>query len=448
MNKYIGILGAGESGTGAALLAKSRGYDVFVSDSGVIADNYLKDIESNHIRYEQGTHSHAEIHKADMIVKSPGIPDDASVVSKAEAKQIPVISEIEFAFMHTNAKFIAITGTNGKTTTTRLTYHLLKTAGFNIGIAGNIGDSLARQVIVDDKEWYVVELSSFQLDGMHTFHPHVSILLNITPDHLDRYDYDFDLYAASKFRIMQNLEPADYLIYLQDDEVIASELKNAGTSFNKQGVSVHDPYAFGSVHDTYLQIGELQVSVSNIPLKGLHNYINVMCSVAAALDLGADAGKVTEGLKTFRNAPHRMERIDTINGVSFINDSKATNVEAVYYALDAYDNPVIWIAGGIDKGNNYERLRPLVESKVRSLICLGVDNSKLREAFQDVTEKIFETNDIKAAARKAYEYSQKNDVVLLSPACASFDLFTNYEDRGNQFRTAVRELKNEVELIQ
>lgn len=448
MHKYIVILGAGESGTGAALLAKSRGYDVFVSDSGAIADKYLKDIEKYHIRYEQGVHSYAEIHKADMIVKSPGIPENAGVVSEAKERQIPVISEIEFASMHTRAKFIAITGTNGKTTTTRLTYHLLKTAGFDVGIAGNIGDSLARQVIVDDKEWYVVELSSFQLDGMHSFHPKVSILLNITPDHLDRYDYDFDRYAASKFRIIQNLEQSDYLIYLQDDEEILSGLKKSETQFIKQSVSIKTPHAFASVHELHLQIGELQVSISDIPLKGKHNFINVMCSVTAALDLGADAGKVLEGLKSYQNAPHRLELIDTINGVLFINDSKATNVASVYYALDTYDNPLTWIAGGIDKGNNYDKLKPLVEKKVQSLICLGVDNSKLREAFQDVIEKIFETDNIKEAARKAYEYSQKNDVVLLSPACASFDLFKNYEDRGNQFREAVRELKNKVELIQ
>ena len=326
MHKYIVILGAGESGTGAALLAKSRGYDVFVSDSGVIADKYLKDIEKYHIRYEQEAHSYAEIHNADMIVKSPGIPENVGVVLEAKARLIPVISEIEFACMHTQAKFIAITGTNGKTTTTRLTYHLLKIAGFDVGIAGNIGDSLARQVIVDNKEWYVVELSSFQLDGMHSFHPNVSILLNITPDHLDRYDYDFDRYAASKFRIMQNLEPADYFIYLQDDKVILSGLKKSETRFIKQGVSVKNPHAFATVHELYLQIGELKVSISDIPLKGKHNFINVMCSVAAALDLGADAGKVIEGLKSYQSAPHRLELIDTVNGVLFINDSKATNL--------------------------------------------------------------------------------------------------------------------------
>jgi len=442
---YIVILGAGESGIGAAVLAKSREYQVFVSDIGIIATSYKDVLESNKIEYEEERHSSEKILNADLIIKSPGIPDDAPIVIEARKREIPVIAEIEFAFRHSDAQFIAITGTNGKTTTTRLIYHLLKETGFNVGVGGNVGQSLSGLVATGRKDWFVVELSSFQLDNMYSFHPHVAVILNITPDHLNRYGNDFELYVRSKLRITKNLDISDTLIYWGDDNVLTNALEKTDLDCLKLIVSIEDTNASAYLMKGYLSIGELHLSISDLPLKGKHNYINIMCAVSAALAVGADRDKIISGLSSYINAPHRMEVVESVNGIQFINDSKATNVESVFYALDAFHKPITWIAGGIDKGNDYSRLKPMVEEKVEHMVCLGVDNKKLIEAFGDILETIVETSDVREAARKAYEYSEKNDVVLFSPACASFDLFRNYEDRGDQFKRAVLELKNEVE---
>jgi len=447
MNERVVILGAGESGTGAALLAKAKGYDVFVSDQGTIKDNYRDDLLRNKIEFEEGKHSEEKVLNASLLIKSPGIPQKAEIIKKAKAKGIEIIDEIEFGFRFIQGKVIAITGTNGKTTTTLLTYHLLKTAGFSVALAGNVGESLARKVAHGNHDWYVLEISSFQLDGTKTFKPAIGILLNITPDHLDRYEYKMENYVASKFRIMQNMDAKDHFIYYADDAVITSALKTQKPTPHLVRISLKDKnqvYYDGTV----MQFGfdeNFNVAQSDTTLKGPHNLINTMAAVSAAHLAGAKLKAIREGLKTFRNAPHRLEHVGTINGVDFINDSKATNVDSVVYALGSYTQPLIWIAGGIDKGNDYNLIKDDVSKKVKTLICLGTENEKLKNFFGGVVKTILETQNVSALVRMALQEAKPGDVVLLSPACASFDLFKNYEDRGDQFRKAVQELRKEVE---
>lgn len=447
MNERVVILGAGESGTGAALLAKAKGYDVFVSDQGTIKDNYRDDLLRNKIEFEEGKHSEEKVLNASLLIKSPGIPQKAEIIKKAKAKGIEIIDEIEFGFRFIQGKVIAITGTNGKTTTTLLTYHLLKTAGFSVALAGNVGESLARKVAHGNHDWYVLEISSFQLDGTKTFKPAIGILLNITPDHLDRYEYKMENYVASKFRIMQNMDAKDHFIYYADDAVITSALKTQKPTPHLVRISLKDKnqvYYDGTV----MQFGfdeNFNVAQSDTTLKGPHNLINTMAAVSAAHLAGAKLKAIREGLKTFRNAPHRLEHVGTINGVDFINDSKATNVDSVVYALGSYTQPLIWIAGGIDKGNDYNLIKEEVSKKVKTLICLGTENEKLKNFFGGVVKTILETQNVSALVRMALQEAKPGDVVLLSPACASFDLFKNYEDRGDQFRKAVQELRKEVE---
>ncbi|MBL7842377.1 MAG: UDP-N-acetylmuramoyl-L-alanine--D-glutamate ligase [Cyclobacteriaceae bacterium] len=447
MNERVVILGAGESGTGAALLAKAKGYEVFVSDQGAIKDNYRDDLVRNKIDFEEGKHSEEKVLNASLIIKSPGIPEKAEIIKKAKTKGIEIIDEIEFGFRFIQGKVIAITGTNGKTTTTLLTYHLLKAAGFSVALAGNVGESLARKVAHGNHDWYVLEISSFQLDGTKTFKPAIGILLNITPDHLDRYEYKMENYVASKFRIMQNMDATDHFIYYADDTVISAALKTQKPTPHLVSISLkgkNQVYYDGAVMQFSFD-ESFSVAQSDTTLKGPHNLINTMAAVSAAHLAGAKLKAIREGLKTFRNAPHRLEHVGTINGVDFINDSKATNVDSVVYALGSYNQPLIWIAGGIDKGNDYNLIKEDVSKKVKTLICLGTENDKLRNFFGGVVKTIRETQNVSALVRMALQEAKPGDVVLLSPACASFDLFKNYEDRGDQFRKAVQELKKEVE---
>jgi UDP-N-acetylmuramoylalanine--D-glutamate ligase len=430
----IVVLGGGESGVGAALLAQAKGFDVFLSDKGALSEEYRSILRTHSIPFEEGQHTEERILAADEIIKSPGIPDKVPLVKKLHAQGTPIISEIEFASRYTKAKKIAITGSNGKTTTTLLTYHLLKSAGINVGLAGNIGERF---------DWFVLELSSFQLDNMYKFKADVGVLLNITPDHLDRYEYTFQKYVDSKFRILQNMQSADDFIYFVDNEAIASELTKKSFNVN------HLPISFlkkekngGFFHDGVLHLTRhprtFDISADELPIKGPHNAINAMAATLAAMAVGLTDEQIRTGLLTFQNAAHRLEPVAEINGIQFINDSKATNVDSVFYALNSYDTPIIWIAGGLDKGNDYTQIESLVRQKVKALICLGKDNSKLLSFFTPIVPIVIETQDVKAAVKQALSLGQPNDVALLSPACASFDLFKNYEDRGDQFKAAVR----------
>lgn len=447
MSKRIVILGAGESGTGAALLAKAKGYEVFVSDKGVMKDKYRDELVRNKIAFEEGGHSEERLLAASLVIKSPGIPDKAEIILKLKAKGIEVIDEIEFAFRFIQGKVIAITGTNGKTTTTLLTYHLLKSAGFSVALAGNVGESLAGKIAHGNHDWYVLEISSFQLDGTKTFKPAIGVLLNITPDHLDRYEYKMENYVASKFRLIQNMDVANHFIYCADDERIAAEISKQKPTPHLVNISLKSDTAvkFDGKHMCFSFDEAFEIAQSETTLKGPHNLINTMAAVSAAYLAGAKVKAIREGLKTFKNAPHRLEYIATINGVDFINDSKATNVDSVVYALGSYDQPLIWIAGGIDKGNDYNLVKDQVSKKVKALICLGMENDKLKNFFGGIVKRIQETQQVSELVRLALSEAQPGDVVLLSPACASFDLFKNYEDRGDQFRKAVLDLKKEVE---
>ncbi|WP_400191694.1 UDP-N-acetylmuramoyl-L-alanine--D-glutamate ligase [Hymenobacter sp. B81] len=450
----IVILGSGESGVGAALLAQAKGHAVFVSDGGALKSPYREKLTRAGIRFEEGTHTLEEILAADEIVKSPGIPEKAPVMQAIRAQGIPVISEIDLASRYTRAQSIAITGTNGKTTTTLLTYHLLKEAGFKVGLAGNVGYSFAEQVIEDAFDWYVLELSSFQLDDTHDYVPTVAVLLNITPDHLDRYHYSLEEYAQAKLRITRNLDSSSYFIYNADDEVIQREYQSVFVDTNDLPFSLQaEPRVrcaarYRADAELRLDVPELQdepevVNVSGSPLIGLHNRQNLAAAVLAARVAGVSVGQIEAALPTFRNAEHRLQPVGEIGGVRFINDSKATNVEAAWYALDGVKAPIVWIAGGTDKGNDYATLQPLAEHKVKALICLGVDNAKLRAAFGSRVPHLEETQSVTEAVRRAHALAAPGDVVLLSPACASFDLFKNYEDRGRQFAQAVAELRTE-----
>ncbi|MEJ8801730.1 UDP-N-acetylmuramoyl-L-alanine--D-glutamate ligase [Pontibacter sp. H249] len=441
----IAILGAGESGVGAALLAQAKGIDVFVSDMGQIKDQYKAKLATAAIPFEEGTHTLDRILDANEIIKSPGIPDKAAVIQEAAKKKIPVISEIEFAGRYTDAKFICITGTNGKTTTTLLTYHLLKNAGLNVGLAGNIGESLAEKVVENKHEYYVVELSSFQLDNMYDFKAHVAVLTNITPDHLDRYDYSMDKYADSKLRITQNMTGSDFFVFNADDENIAKAFDSAnyaGTTvpFSLQGAAGAKVYFEDSSIKVDAKFYEGMVNTSKSGLIGKHNQYNTMAAVAVAKLLGVEDGAIATALETFENAEHRLQQVGIAKEVTYINDSKATNVEAVWYALEGIKQPIVWIAGGVDKGNDYNSLVELAREKVKVLVCLGKDNEKLKQVFGRVVPIIAETTSIEYAVRLSRSLATPGDVVLLSPACASFDLFNNYEHRGQRFKEAVEKI--------
>lgn len=442
----IAILGAGESGVGSAILAKKQGFDVFVSDLGEIKEAYQTELNNLKIEFESGIHSEDKILSAVEVIKSPGIPDKAPLIVKLLEKGIPVISEIEFAGRYTKAKTVCITGSNGKTTTTLLTYHILKNAGLNVGLAGNIGKSFAKQVAENDFDFYVLELSSFQLDGMYEFKADVAVLLNITPDHLDRYDYNMQNYVASKFRITQNQTNEDVFIYCFDDEEIMNALKkieikaqlypfSLTEAFEKQG-----SYVFEDQLTINTPNSHFNMSINELALQGKHNLYNSMASGIVAKLLEVRSNSLRESLGDFKNVEHRLEHVAKIQGINFINDSKATNVNSVWYALESMYTPVVWIVGGVDKGNDYSMLYPLVKDKVKAIVCLGKDNRKIHEAFEDKVEIIVNTASATEAAMVAYHLASKGDTVLLSPACASFDLFKNYEDRGTQFKNAVKEL--------
>jgi UDP-N-acetylmuramoylalanine--D-glutamate ligase len=442
------ILGSGESGVGSAILAQAKGYDVFVSDKSLIKEKYKLELVHHNIAFEEGTHTENLVLNATEIIKSPGIPDKVELVQKAKAKNIPVISEIEFAGRHTKAKTICITGSNGKTTTTLLTYHILKKAGYNVGLGGNIGKSFAYQVATENFDYYVLELSSFQLDGMYNFKADVAVLLNITPDHLDRYEYKFENYVASKFRITQNLTKDDAFVYCADDVVMEEFMKHTHIEAELVPFSIKKTI---EGNGAFLQNNEITLNYNNNPkplimtleqlaLAGKHNVYNSMAASMAARIVDIRKDIIRESLEDFVNVEHRLEFVASINGIEFINDSKATNVNSAWYALESMQKPTVWIVGGQDKGNNYEELVDLVKEKVKAIVCLGVDNKKIIKAFKGSVENIMEAGSAVEAVAMSYKLASKGDAVLLSPACASFDLFQNYEDRGVQFKTAVRGL--------
>ncbi len=445
MEKRIVIIGAGESGTGSAVLAKTKGFDVFVSDIGKIKPHYKEILYNYEIEWEEEQHTERLILSADEIIKSPGISDKSEIMQLIVKKEIPIISEIEFAGRYTHAKKICITGSNGKTTTTSLLHHMLRKAGLNCGIAGNVGKSFAMQVATKHYDYYVIELSSFQLDGMFDFKADIAILLNITPDHLDRYGYSMQSYVDSKFRISRNLSEEDYFIYCSDDEITISELerivmraKQLEFSQKKkvtEGAYVEDGNIIVNVNNN-----EMSIPLSELGLKGKHNTYNSMAASIASRVLDIKKEIIRESLQEFTGVEHRLERFIKVHGIEFINDSKATNVNSTWYALECMTNPTIWIVGGVDKGNDYSSLEPLVKEKVKGIVCLGVDNTKLHKAFGLLVEQIYDASTMKEAVNKAYKMGLKGDTVLLSPACASFDLFKNYEDRGEKFKECVREL--------
>jgi UDP-N-acetylmuramoylalanine--D-glutamate ligase len=440
------VLGGGESGVGTAILGKQKGYDVFVSDFGKIKDSYKEVLTNNEIIWEDEKHTEALILNADVVMKSPGIPEKAPIVKKLIEKGISVISEIEFAAQFTNAITVGITGSNGKTTTTLLTYHVLKQGGLNVGLAGNIGKSFAWQVAEDKHDVYVLELSSFQLDGIINYKPHIAIITNISPDHLDRYNYDYSLYIASKFRITKNQTEADYLIYDYEDEAIQNWLSKNTIKANKVPFSLSEKLenngAFLEDNKINSTINKelFTMQINELALEGKHNIKNAMAATAVAQLLNIRKQTIRESLTNFQGAEHRLEKVLKIQGVQYINDSKATNVNSVFYALDSMTTPTVWIVGGVDKGNDYDELMPLVREKVKAIVCLGVDNTKISNTFNNVVDIMVETTSMSEAVQIAKRLAEKGDTVLLSPACASFDLFENYEDRGNQFKQAVYNL--------
>ncbi|TXE07256.1 UDP-N-acetylmuramoyl-L-alanine--D-glutamate ligase [Seonamhaeicola algicola] len=442
--KTLVVLGGGESGVGAALLAKEKGYSVFVSDKGKIKEKYKEVLINNAIAWEEEMHTEAKILNASMVMKSPGIPDKVPLVKLIRSKGIPVVSEIEFAAMFANATIVGITGSNGKTTTASLTHHILKQE-LNVGLAGNIGDSFAKQVLQKNYQNYVLEISSFQLDDIIKFKPHIAVITNITPDHLDRYDYKFENYIASKFRIVENQTEDDFLIYDADDEVIVKHLENNPVKSTLLPFSLTKRIENG----VFLENNNIKITVNNsefimpttgLTLEGKHNVKNAMAASTVAHLLKIRKQTIRESLENFQGVEHRLENVLKINKVQYINDSKATNVNATYFALESMDAPTVWIVGGVDKGNNYEELFPFVNEKVKAIICLGADNEKLINTFGNMVDVIVETQYMSEAVKIAYKIAEIGDNVLLSPACASFDLFENYEDRGRQFKDAVRNL--------
>ena len=447
MNNRIVVLGGGESGVGAAVLAKVKGFDVFLSDKGKIEDKYVEMLEQWEIPFEQGGHTEDLILNASEVIKSPGIPSTVPLVKKIEAAGIGIVSEIEFAGRYDNAKKICITGSNGKTTTTSLIYYLLQEAGLNVGLGGNIGKSYALQVATEHYDYYVLEISSFQLDNCYEFRPDIAVITNITPDHLDRYGYDMENYVRAKFRIIRNLRPEDCFIFDSDDEITINHLDKIVTEAKKlpftqkdkveQGAYIEDDRTIVKYEDE-----ECDIFLKELALGGIHNVYNSMAAALAAKATGIDNAVIRESLETFKPIEHRLEPVMSVGGVLYINDSKATNVDAAWYALECQTRPVVWIVGGTDKGNDYKVLESLVREKVKAIVCLGVDNSKIHEAFESVVgkENIKDTMSAEEAVRTSAGFAGDGDVVLLSPCCASFDLFTCYEDRGEQFKAAVRKL--------
>lgn len=440
------ILGAGESGVGAAILAHQKGYDTFVSDGGAIADRYRQELESYGIPFESGQHSIQRILDADEVMKSPGIPEKNELVKQIRQKGIPVISEIELAYRHMgDAKVIAITGSNGKTTTTSLIHHICTVGGMDAALVGNIGFSFAKQVALDPKPWYVAEISSFQLDDIDTFRPYIAVLTNITEDHLDRYDYKFENYIKSKFNITRNQTSEDYFVYNEDDPVTMQNLEKFNIKSNPLPITMNRELNRGAFFKNALMtmaIDEerMQMSVFDFAIKGKHNIYNGMAAGITAVKLNIRKEKVREAMGNFQNSPHRMEHAGLVRGVEFINDSKATNVNSTWFALESMDKPVVLILGGVDKGNDYSILQDLVKAKVKAIVCMGKDNSKIKDAFDKTVPLMVEADSADEAVELSFRIAEKGEVVLLSPACASFDLFKNYEDRGDQFKNAVKKL--------
>ena len=443
--KRLVILGGGESGVGTAILGKQKGWEVFLSDKGSLKPHYRETLNKEGIQWEEGTHTEEKILSADVIMKSPGIPDKAPIIKKAHEKGIAVISEIEFASQYTDSLIVGITGSNGKTTTTLLTYHIFKEAGLQVGLGGNIGYSFAELVATENPPYYVLEISSFQLDGIEYFAPHIAVLLNITPDHLDRYDYKFENYIDSKFRIAMNQTENDYLIYDTDDEVITQWLSTHTIKSKLIPFSIEKELpqgAFLKDNKIYIMLENqtTEIDVEEISLRGKHNIKNTMAASVAARLVNIRNNSLRESLKGFKGAPHRLEEVKVVDGVTYVNDSKATNVNSVFYALDTIKTPIVWIVGGQDKGNDYNSLLPYVHEKVRAIVCLGVDNSPIIQSFHTTIGTLVETRSMDEAVKLAQSFAQEGDTVLLSPACASFDLFKNYEERGDLFKAAVQKL--------
>ncbi|MEP2280108.1 UDP-N-acetylmuramoyl-L-alanine--D-glutamate ligase [Maribacter sp.] len=442
---FLVVLGGGESGVGTAILGLKKGYDVFVSDKGKIKEKYKNVLEHFEIDWEEEQHSEDRILKADLVMKSPGIPDKVPLVKQLVEKGVPVISEIEFASKYTDAKIIGITGSNGKTTTTMLTNHILASAELKVGMAGNIGDSYAKMVAEHDFEYYVLEISSFQLDGIVDFKPHIAVITNITPDHLDRYEYEFENYIASKFRIAENQDEDDYLIYDADDTVLVEWLNKHPVKSKLMPFSLNKVFELGA----FIEQNEIKIKTTSdtismtkntLALEGQHNVKNTMAAATIAKLVGIRKETIRACVSNFQGAPHRLEKVLKIHHVEYINDSKATNVNAAYYALDSMKTPTVWIVGGVDKGNEYMELMPLVREKVKAIICLGENNEKIKHVFGNAVDLLVETYAMEEAVKVAYKIAERGDTVLLSPACASFDLFKNYEDRGDQFKNCVKNL--------
>ncbi|MDG2368363.1 MAG: UDP-N-acetylmuramoyl-L-alanine--D-glutamate ligase [Flavobacteriaceae bacterium] len=446
MKTNLIVLGGGESGVGAAYLANKNGMNVFLSDINIIENSYKKILIDNGIEFEEGKHSLNKILKANEIIKSPGIPNDCDLVLKILKNNIPIVSEIEFASRFTNAKIIGVTGSNGKTTTTCLIYHILKSSGLNVGICGNIGNSFAFLISKNKFDYIVIELSSFQLEGVFQFRPKIAVITNLSPDHLERHDNSFKKYIDAKFNIISNQLSSDFLIYNGDDTTIEKEIKFRKINSSKlsfsflKNTSSSQTYIENNKIQSQINKNKFMISIKNLSLKGKHNIQNSMAAATVAQLLNISNQDLKESLGNFQSIDHRMENVLTIQKVKYINDSKATNVNAVYYALDSMKNSTVWIVGGVDKGNNYNELLPLVREKVKAIICLGLDNKKIIETFSSISDLIIETSSMNEAVNSAYRIAKPNDVVLLSPACSSFDLFENYEDRGNQFKECVRKL--------
>lgn len=446
MSKRLVILGGGESGAGTAVLGLKQGYDVFLSDKGKIADKYKAILSEYKVDYEEEQHTEEKILNADLVMKSPGIPEKADMIKKLRAQNTRIVSEIEFASWYTDAKIVGITGANGKTTVTALTYHIMKEGGMNVGLGGNIGKSFAMQVATENYDHYVLEISSFQLDDIETFRPHISILTNITPDHLDRYNYELQNYVTAKFAIAKNQKADDYFIYCSDDEITMQNIEKYPTAAKRVPFAYDREISEGAyVKDETIQISinnnnPFTMSIQELGIRGRHNVYNSMAAGIVANIYGLRKEQIRESLANFKSLEHRLETVTKIRGVEFINDSKATNVNSTWYALESVSKPIIWIAGGVDKGNDYSVLEGLVKKKVRAMICLGVDNTKLHSAFSKHVDIVINCTNMRDAVRMGYQLSNPGDAVLLSPACASFDLFQNYEDRGKKFKDAVIQL--------
>jgi UDP-N-acetylmuramoylalanine--D-glutamate ligase len=446
MKYRIVIIGGGESGVGAAYLANKKGYEVFLSDYKKIEEKYRNILLENEIDFEEGGHSLEKFYKANEIIKSPGISEDSELISKIKLKKIPIVSEIEFAFRFTSSIIISVTGSNGKTTTSSLIYHILKKSGLNVGLAGNIGNSFSFLIAENEFDYVVLELSSFQLDNINHFNSFISVLTNISPDHLERYDYDFENYVDSKFKIVSNHTKENYFVFNSDDKKINSELKTRKINSTKISFSTTDNESLnkGCIKNQAININinnnNLMIPIENLSLQGNHNIQNSMAAATVAKILNISDNNIRESLGNFKSIEHRLEHVLTIQKVKYVNDSKATNVNAVYYALDSMKSSTVWIVGGVDKGNNYEELLPLVREKVKAIICIGIDNSKIIQSFSPFVEKIIECSKMSDAVKNAYRMADPKDTVLLSPACSSFDLYKNFEDRGTQFKNAVRKL--------